>query len=81
MTVHPLGPAVRVADAQFPEAAFQPVQVGVEQERLPGKNRDDFVDGIAEEEGAVEWRNPHVGERHEVAVEPGGWQRRGHGSA
>ena len=65
----PAGVVERVVDPDLGEAALETREVLAPAERDALVGGRDFIDAVAENEAAVQDRNPGLGQRHELAVE------------
>ena len=61
--------------ADFFQAAIEPVEMLVQAVRPAAVDRQHFVDAVAEQEAAVERRDPRLRERQQAAIEPDERQR------
>jgi hypothetical protein len=59
------------ADADFPEAAVEPVEVLLEPVDTTGVDGQDLVDGVAKQEAAVQGGYARLGQGQESPVQPG----------
>ena len=64
----PFGVAMGIGEPDAVEAGPQSQQVLGEPERMPRVHRDHFVHAVAEDEAAIEHRDPGLFDGHEFAV-------------
>ena len=73
----PFTVGMRIVDVERVEAERESADVRIEQQRSSVVNRDDFVNGVAEQEATIERRDPGLIRRQEFAVQIGSCKRSG----